>query len=150
MDDLNVSTTGESVTEQTPTTIETLPAALPDNYLADGYHAVTEKGVRYRRPEYVDTYARQIAALLAPMKPSDFNPMLREMKRSNKGTLPFEARQTAAYELRPAAISLVRRKRAPKILIDFIEANLAVISTDADWTAFYRHLLSIQGFMSEG
>ncbi|MEA4895238.1 MAG: hypothetical protein VB064_08240 [Oscillospiraceae bacterium] len=145
----------DMVSHETPAT-ETVPAApdspaaLPDGYLSEGYYAVTEKGVSYRRPEYVDTYARQIAALLAPMKPTDFNPMLRELKKSNKRALPFEARQTAAYEMLPAAISLVRRKRAPRILIDFIKANLEVIATDADWTAFYRHLLSIQGFMSEG
>jgi len=144
-ENLNIITGNPTTDSQDPVA----STALPDGYLSEGYFAVSEKGISYRRPEYVDTYARQIAALLAPMKPSDFNPMLRELKRSNKGTLPFEARKTAAFEMLPASISLVKRKRAPHILIDFIKANLEAISSDADWTAFYRHLLSIQGFMFE-
>lgn len=98
-------TPATSATEQTPTadttTVDTTtdtpaPATLPKNYLVGGYYATTDKGAKYLRPEFVDEYARNIAASLNEMKPSDFAAMLRDMKRAKKTTLPFEARQTAA------------------------------------------------------
>ena len=73
--------------------------------------------------------------------------MLRDMKRAKKTTLPFEARQTAAAELLPRAIGLVHKKKAPSILTEFIKANLAAIKTDDDWSAFYRHMNAISGFL---
>ena len=138
-----------SAAEQT-TADTTTPATLPENYLVDGYYAITDKGAKYLRPEFVDEYARNIAASLTGMKPSDFAAMLRDMKRAKKTTLPFEARQTAAAELLPRAIGLTHRKKAPAILADFIKANLAAIKTDEDWSAFYRHMNAICGFLIAG
>lgn len=135
-----VATTSAAATVATP-------ATLPDGYLRDGYFATTEKGAKYLRPEYVGTYAQQIAAALSPMKPSDFASLLREMKRNKKRSLPFGARQTAILQMRPKAISLVRRKRAPKILSDFINANIAAVNNDDDWMAFFAHCEAIQGFL---
>lgn len=115
-------TPATSATEQTPTadttTVDTTtdtpaPATLPKNYLVGGYYATTDKGAKYLRPEFVDEYARNIAASLNEMKPSDFAAMLRDMKRAKKTTLPFEARQTAAAELLPRAIGLVHKKKSP-------------------------------------
>ena len=149
-------TPATSATEQTPTadttTVDTTtdtppPATLPKNYLVGGYYATTDKGAKYLRPEFVDEYARNIAASLNEMKPSDFAAMLRDMKRAKKTTLPFEARQTAAAELLPRAIGLVHKKKAPSILTEFIKANLAAIKTDDDWSAFYRHMNAISGFL---
>lgn len=120
---------------------------LPAEYLTAGYYAAAENGKEYLRPQFVSGYAQEIAAALSPLKSSDMNILLREMKRSKKTALPFEARQTAAYEMLPKAISLVRRKRAPQLLVDFINANLSVIYNDNDWTAFYRHLEAIAGFL---
>ena len=148
-----------SVTEQTPTvdaiTADTTtdtpaPATLPKNYLVGGYHATTDKGAKYLRPEFVDEYARNIAASLTGMKPSDFAAMLRDMKRAKKTTLPFEARQTAAAELLPRAIGFVHKKKAPSILTEFIKTNLTAIKTDDDWSAFYRHMNAINGFLMAG
>ena len=145
-------TPATSATEQTPTadttTVDTTtdtpaPATLPKNYLVGGYYATTDKGAKYLRPEFVDEYARNIAASLNEMKPSDFA----AMKRAKKTTLPFEARQTAAAELLPRAIGLVHKKKAPSILTEFIKANLAAIKTDDDWSAFYRHMNAISGFL---
>ena len=145
-----------SVTEQTPTvdaiTADTTtdtpaPATLPKNYLVGGYHATTDKGAKYLRPEFVDEYARNIAASLNEMKPSDFAAMLRDLKRAKKSTLPFEARKTAAAELLPRAIGLVHKKKAPSILTEFIKTNLAAIKTDDDWSAFYRHMNAINGYL---
>lgn len=148
-----------SVTEQTPTvdaiTADTTtdtpaPATLPKNYLVGGYHATTDKGAKYLRPEFVDEYARNIAASLNEMKPSDFAAMLRDLKRAKKSTFPFEARKTAAAELLPRAIGLVHKKKAPSILTEFIKTNLAAIKTDDDWSAFYRHMNAISGFLMAG
>ena len=153
-------TTVTSATEQTlavdTTTVDTTeenttaPATLPKNYLVGGYYATTDKGAKYLRPEFVDEYARNIAASLTGMKPSDFAAMLRDMKRAKKTTLPFEARQTAAAELLPRAIGLVHKKKAPSVLTEFVKANLAAIKTDEDWSAFFRHMNAINGFLMAG
>lgn len=154
--DLNPAT---SATEQTPTvdaiaadtTTDTpAPATLPKNYLVGGYYATTDKGAKYLRPEFVDEYARNIAASLNEMKPAEFAAMLRDLKRAKKSTLPFEARKTAAAELFPRAIGLVHKKKAPSILTEFIKVNLAAIKTDDDWSAFYRHMNAINGFLMAG
>lgn len=152
-------TPATSATEQTPavdaitadTTTDTpAPATLPKNYLVGGYYATTDKGAKYLRPEFVDKYARNIAASLNEMKPSDFAAMLRDLKRAKKSTLPFEARQTAAAELLPRAIGLVHKKKAPSILAEFVKANFTAIKTDDDWSAFYRHMNAINGFLMAG
>ena len=82
-------TPATSATEQTTPADTTAPATLPENYLVGGYYATTDKGAKYLRPEFVDEYARNIAASLTGMKPSDFAAMLRDMKRAKKTTLPF-------------------------------------------------------------
>ena len=152
-------TPATSATEQTPTadttTVDTTtdtpaPATLPKNYLVGGYYATTDKGAKYLRPEFVDEYARNIAASLNEMKPAEFAAMLRDMKRAKKTTLPFEARQTAAAELLPRAIGLVHKKKAPSILTEFVKANFTAIKTDDDWSAFYRHMNAINGFLMAG
>mgnify|MGYP004580972319 CR=1 FL=1 len=85
-------TTATSATEQTPTvdaiTADTTtdtpaPATLPKNYLVGGYYATTDKGAKYLRPEFVDEYARNIAASLNEMKPSDFAAMLERRRLPN-------------------------------------------------------------------
>ena len=158
------TTTGEPVTEQAPTvdttsttstssaTVTATPAApgLPAGYLADGYYATTDKGTKYLRPEFVGKYAETVASLLVDMKLSDFFQLVREMKRSKKKTLPFEARLTAAAEMLPKALALVHRKKAPEILIDLVKQNLAAIGADEDWYAYYRHLEAIAGYMIGG
>lgn len=140
---LAVDTTTVDTTEETPTA----PATLPKNYLVGGYYATTDKGAKYLRPEFVDEYARNIAASLNEMKPTEFAAMLRDLKRAKKSTLPFEARKTAAAELLPRAIGLVHKKKAPSVLTEFVKANLAAIKTDEDWSAFYRHMNAINGYL---
>lgn len=142
----NITTT--STTASTiQTTDTTTTATLPAGYLEGGYHATTDKGAKYLRPEYVSDYAQKIAAALSTMKPSDFSGLLRELKRSKKRVLLFEARQTAAAEMLPKAMALHHRKKAPSLLVDFISVNLDAIQTDEEWTAFYRHLEAIQSFI---
>lgn len=155
INDTTNTATGEPVTEQAPavdttSTTQATPTApgLPDGYLSGGYYATTDKGDRYLRPELVGSQARQLAAALDPLRPSDFNALLREMKKAKKKTLPFEARQTAAAEMLPKALTLVRRKKAPALLVKLIQANLEAIKNDADWSAYYRHLEAIGGYLS--
>ena len=150
---LAVEITGKPVTNQAPTTNTdntptTVPGFLPKDYLANGYYATTDKGAKYLRPEFVGEYAETMAALLSDMKPSAFNGLLREMKRSKKSTLPFEARMTAAAEMLPKALALVHRKKAPALLVSFIKNNLDHIQNDDDWAAYYRHLGAIAAYMT--
>ncbi len=156
MDNINTTiSTGEPVTDQVPAVDTTsasdnTPVYLPAGYLSEGYYATTDKGTKYLRPEFVGKYAEIMASLLADMKPADFNGLLREMKRSKKKTLPFEARLTAAAEMLPKALALVHRKKAPALLVTFIKDNLDHIHDDDDWYAYYRHLEAIVGYMIGG
>lgn len=159
MDNINTTiSTGEPVTEQAPavdttstaTASDNIPVYLPADYLSEGYYATTDKGAKYLRPEFVGKYAETMASLLIGMKPTDFNGLIREMKRSKKKTLPFEARLTAAAEMLPKALALVHRKKAPALLVTFIKDNLDHIHDDEDWYAYYRHLEAIAGYMIGG
>ena len=140
----------QPTTEQTPSNPGTAPEYLPASYLADGYYATTEKGAKYLRPEFVGKYADTIPTLITNIQITNYNPLLREMKRSKKKTLPFEARLTAVSEMLPKALALVHRKKAPALLVSFIKHNLDNILDDDDWTAFYRHLEAIAGYMVIG
>ncbi|MBM6926998.1 hypothetical protein [Pseudoflavonifractor phocaeensis] len=156
MDNINTTiSTGEPVTDQVPAVDTTsasdnTPVYLLADYLSSGYYAATDKGTKYLRPEFVGKYAEIMASLLADMKPTDFNGLLREMKRSKKKTLPFEARLTAAAEMLPKALALVHRKKAPALLVAFVKDNLDHIHDDDDWYAYYRHLEAIAGYMIGG
>lgn len=151
LDTIPEVTTEEHDTEQIPS--DNIPAALltatlPANYLKGGYYATAENNKKYLRPELVSNHAKEVAAGLATMKPTDFAAMIRELKRSRSRSLPFEARQTAACELLPKAIALVRRKKATQLLITLVEANLENMHCDDDFTALYRHFEAIYGFLS--
>lgn len=137
----------EFAADPEPVAASTIVPSLPDGYLANGYHAVSEKGHKYLRPEFVGDYAELIARNLSPMKAADFNALMREMKRSKKNTLPFEARLTAAAEMLPKALALVHRKKAPALLVSFIKDNLDHIQNDDDWTYFYRHASAVGSFL---
>ena len=156
MDELNVfealsnpTTTGEPVTTQAPTVqIDNTPGKLPDGYLANGYYAATATGATYLRPEFVSTDAKTIAFGLSAMKPSDFNGLLKEVKKSRKRSLPFEARQTALAEMLPKSLALLNRKKAPALLVSFVEASLAAVQTDSDFDAFVRHADCIAAYLT--
>lgn len=124
------------------------PIYLPPDYLANGYYAVSNGGIEYLRSEFVGEYAEIMAKLLVDMKPSDFNALLKMLKRSKKSSLCFEARLTAAVELIPTAMVLVHRKKAPPLLVSFIKHNVDNIYDDDDWNAFYRHMEAIAAYMS--
>ncbi len=141
------STPAVNSTASTTPAISTLPVLFPEGYLKHGYHATTENGAKYLRTEYIEQYAKALAASLKGMKPAEFEKMLRELKKAKKRTLPYEARRTAAAELLPIAKNLVRHKKAPDILVSFISANLEAIVDNDTWNAFYRHCQAISGLM---
>ena len=60
----------------------------------------------------------------------------------------LEARLTAAAEMLPKSMALVSRKKAPALLISFIDENLDHIHDDDDWYAFLRFMEAIGGFLS--
>lgn len=120
---------------------------LPEGYLRNGYHDTTESGVKFLKSEYIEKYAQTLAASFKGMKTSEFEKLVRELKKSKKRALPYEARRTAAAELLPAAKNLIRHKKAPAILAAFIQANLEAIKDDETWTAFLRHCQAIVGYM---
>ena len=134
-------------TAQTPS--DDVPGFLPKDYLSNGYMATSAKGAKYLRPEFVGEYAEIMAKLLADMKPREFKKLLKELKRSKKTSLPFEARQTAALELIPKALALVYSKKAPPLLLSFIKDNVDHIHNDDDWNAFYRHLEAIFAYLTK-
>ena len=140
----------QPTTEQTPSNPGTAPEYLPARYLANGYYATPQKAAKYLRPEFVGKYAETMATLLAGMQITDFNRLVREMKRSKKKTLPFEARLTAVSEMLPKALALVHRKKAPALIVDWVKANQAAIKSDEDFYAFLRHLEAITGFLIGG
>ena len=152
-----INTPEEPVTKQassmdttSTTQRDNTPVYLPADYLSSGYYATTDKGTKYLRPEFVGKYAEIMATLLADMKATDFVNLIREMKRSKKKTLPFEARLTAAAEMLPKALALVHRKKAPALLVTYIKDNLDHLHDDDDWTAYYRNLEAIAGYMIGG
>lgn len=87
-----VLTSTAEVTENIVVPAAPAVSTLPDGYLVGGYYATADNGAKYLKADYVGSYATHIAAALA-MKPSYFNALMREMKRSKKGTLPT-TRQT--------------------------------------------------------
>ena len=152
-----INTPEEPVTKQassmdttSTTQRDNTPVYLPADYLSSGYYTTTDKGTKYLRPEFVGKYAEIMATLLADMKATDFGNLIREMKRSKKKTLPFEARLTAAAEMLPKALALVHRKKAPALLGTYIKDNLDHLHDDDDWTAYYRNLEAIAGYMIGG
>ena len=152
-----INTPEEPVTKQassmdttSTTQRDNTPVYLPAGYLSEGYYATTDSGAKYLRPEFVGKYAEIMATLLADMKATDFGNLIREMKRSKKKTLPFEARLTAAAEMLPKALALVHRKKAPALLVTYTKDNLDHLHDDDDWTAYYRNLEAIAGYMIGG
>lgn len=158
MDQINTVaiTAGEPVVEQAPTVdtsstnaAPTNQVYLPEDYLVGGYYA-TKDGAEYLRPEFVGQYAEIMASLLADMKQADLNSLCRELKRTGKKTLSFEARLTAVTEMLPRAMTLVCCHKAPALLLAFIKNNLDHIHNNEDVVAFVRFLTAISGYHSLG
>ena len=152
-DEVSTDTTpaDEVSTDTTPAdevSTDTTPVHLPDDYLSQGYYATTPFGAKYLRHEFVEEYAQTVATLLADMKPSDFNGLFKEVKKSRKRSLPYEARRTALAEMLPKSLALVSRHKAPPLLLTFIKANIDHVHCDDDFAALLRHFEAISAYMT--
>ena len=139
--------TEEPVSGQAPAA-DSSPVFLPKDYLAQGYYGVTDSGAKFLRRQFVGEYAEIMANLLAFMELSDFNGLVREMRRGKKKELPYEARMTIASEVLIRAMVLAHQKKAPALLFTFVKDNLDHITCDDDWFAFLRHLEAIAAYMA--
>lgn len=114
---------------------------LPEGYLANGY--VNQDGEPDVR--YVTDMAKEIAKKLTPMKQLTFYQMYEQLeyyKFSDLNKKIFEVNK-----LVPLAANLVSHGKAPEILLDFIEANIAAIKTVEDWVYFRYHMEAICCYM---
>lgn len=159
MDEYNTSTTPSQTTSitSTSTTTEVKAAALPQpaeakilDYLSGGFYKGDGAG-RYMDPDLVDGAAKKIAKDLAAggMKQSAFNPILRELKRANKKTLPLEAKRGALVGAIPQAKQLVQRHRAPELLVEILERNRSAVQDSADYTAAVKHLIAVNVYLGD-
>ena len=114
---------------------------LPKGYLANGY--MNQDG----EPDYkyVQNIAMEIAKKLAPMKQSTFYKLYQRVEYTK--FLDLNKKIFEINRLVPVAANLVSHGKAPEILLDFFEANIAVIKTVEDWLYFRYHMEAICGYM---
>ena len=114
---------------------------LPEGYLANGY--MNQDG----EPDYkyVQNIAKEIAKKLAPMKQSTFYQLYQRVEYTK--FLDLNKRIFEINRLVPVAANLVSHGKAPEILLDFLEANIAVIKTVEDWIYFRYHMEAICAYM---
>lgn len=124
--------------------------ALAPDYLSGGYHKGEGKA-RYIGPDLLDKTAQQVARALAQsgLKQSSFNPILRELKRGDKRSLPLEAKRGALSGAIVAAKLLEQRHRAPGLLCELLERNRAAVQTDEDYKAAVKHLTAVGVFLGD-
>lgn len=148
-----ITTNGEPVEGQAPTPSaedKTLASTTSADYLSSGFYKGEGAG-RYIDPALVDEKSKEIAKALAAggMKQSAYNPILRELKRANKKTLPLEAKLGALAGAIPQAKQLVQRKRAPGLLVDILERNRREVQDSADYSAAIKHLTAVGVFLGD-
>lgn len=145
-------TTGEPVTEQAPT-VTTSAVNLPDGYIKGGFMETAPDGKhRFLKREYVDRYAKELAAALTTRTPAMTaaafrSAFLRDAKKLLRRGTPDGAKLTAVATMQVQATKLVSQNKAPAILYDMI-AKAAPAVTDAEtYQALYTHLDSIYTYM---
>lgn len=137
--------------DTTDSDIETSPAdeaKLSPEYLANGFF-VGEGDTRYPDPSLVSEMAEMLGIGLAicRLKPAAYNSLLKPLKKVNKRSVVFEAKRGALLALRPKIMLLEQKKRAPHILLEIIEANIAHLTDTADFDVCYQHLEAIGAFL---
>lgn len=151
-----VETTGEPVTEQAPSQIDntsTVAAKLPDGYLVGGFMESTPDGKqRYLRRDYVNRYAKELAAILStgtpPLTAAAFRTaFLRDKKKLLARDTPDGAKLAAVATMEVRAVKLVASEKAPALLVDMMEAVTAAV-TDADtFRALCTHLDAVYTYI---
>ena len=132
----------------TPKTASSPP--LVEGYLSNGYYVTAPNGkTKYPDPVLNDS-AKIIGQDLAAsgLKSSEFNKMLRELKKAKKRTLPIDAQTGAISALVPKALLLEQKKRAPHLFVEVLEANLAAVKDFNDFVACYNHLESVGVYLA--
>ena len=141
-----------SVTAEAITNTAATPTAgnIPAEYLRGGYYK-GEGAARYISPVLVGIMAQKIATALADggLKPSGINPILRELKKSNKKTLPLDAKRGALIGAIVAAKQLHQRKRAPTLLVDILECNREAVQDGEDYKAAVKHLTAVGVYLGD-
>ena len=123
---------------------------LPAGYLAEGYCKIAGK-TRYIDPDLIGARAQEIAEALTEggLKPSGFNPILRELKKANKKNLPVEVKKGALAGAIIKAKLLVQKKRAPRLLVALLEQNLEAVQDTTDYGSAYQHLEAVGVYLTE-
>lgn len=141
-----------SVTAEDVTSTAATPTAgnIPAEYLRGGYYKGEGAG-RYINPDLVGIMAQTIAKALADggLKPGGINPILRELKKSNKKTLPQEAKRGALSGAIVTAKQLQQRKHAPTLLVDILECNRAAVQDGEDYKAAVKHLTAVGVYLGD-
>lgn len=120
---------------------------LPPDYLKHGFYK-GEGNKQYPDPNLVPL-AHDLASLLhmGGLTPARYNPLLRDLKRAKKKSLPFEAKTGAVNSLIPKALRLVAKKQAPELLVKIIQANLTALKNPEDYPALYDHFENIGAYL---
>ena len=137
-----IAVTSSTATPTPANTATTAPASLPEGYLVNGYCV---KGTENPDARYVASMAKEIAKKLAPMKKRTFAAMYERVRYTNR--FDFAQRQLEINGLVPVAADLVKRGKAPAILLEFCEANAAAVKTLADSTYFLYHMEAVYCYM---
>lgn len=131
-------------------TTEDMTGALALDYLSGGYYKGEGKA-SYPDPALVGETAKRLAQELAQggLKQTAFNPILRELKKANKKTLPLEAKQGALSGALITAKQLVQRHRASSLLVDVLKRNREAVQSDADYAAAVKHLTAVGVYLGD-
>ena len=119
---------------------------LPVGYLADG-PAVGPNGENdpFMKKEYFTKYPVEIASGLArKMSYDNFRKLVSILDKYGDGlSYDFEHRLSTLYKIRPQTVSLEIQGKAPRLLVDLIDALLEVVDNDTAWYSMLEHLTAI-------
>lgn len=151
--DTSPATAAEDPTAQTDTSAPPAVGTLPADYLRGGYFKGEGKG-RYADPDLVGPTAEELAKALAEggLKQAGYNPILRELKKANKKTLPLEAKVGALAGAMVKAKLLEQRKRAPHLLVEVLERNRTAVQNTAGpdvYRVAYQHLEAVGAYLGD-
>ena len=145
-------TTGEPVTTQTPTAqVGNTTGELPDGY-GDLMETTPDGKRRFLRRDYVDHYAKELAAALAAGTPALTaaafrSAFLRDAKKALRRGAPVGLMLTTAASFEVQAIKLVAKNKAPALLVDMMHALVAAVTDAQSYQAAYTHCDSVYTFM---
>lgn len=145
-------TTGEPVTNQAPTAQTDTPAVanLPEGY--GNLMETTPDGKKFLKRDYVDRYAKELAAALTTGTPALTaaafrSAFLRDAKKALRRGAPVGLMLTTAASFEVQAIKLVAKNKAPALLVDMMHALVAAVVDAETYQAVYTHCDSVYTFM---